>query len=103
VSQNHFTLAFPSISTIHYSRFAVLSEKTLLFLGDFAGEFAVACARVPTTKNIKHLTKKSDMLVPLLGIALVDPGVMNITIGCYQPRSPFLDGSYKVPRLKMVQ
>src|SRR6266481_6562190 len=65
MSQNHFTLAFPlktpadakavaeqlpplmaalfkaedAIGTIHYSRFAVLSEKTLLFLGDFDGEF----------------------------------------------------------------
>jgi hypothetical protein len=64
-NQNHFTLAFPlkspsdakaiaeelpplmqglfnaedMIGTIHYSRFTVLSEKTLLFLGDFDGEF----------------------------------------------------------------
>ena len=64
-SQNHFTLSFPlkspadaeavaeqlpplmpelfkaedSIGTVHYSRFAFLSEKTLLFLGDFDGEF----------------------------------------------------------------
>ena len=63
--QNHFTLSFPlkasadaaalasslpplmpkffeaadRIGTIHYSRFTVLSEKTLLFLGDFDGEF----------------------------------------------------------------
>ena len=27
------------IGTIHYSRFTVLSDKTLLFLGDFDGEF----------------------------------------------------------------
>jgi hypothetical protein len=65
MSQNHFTLSFPlktpadakalaeqlpplmpgifqaqdAIGTIHYSRFAVLSDKTLLFLGDFDGEF----------------------------------------------------------------
>jgi len=65
VSQNHFTLSFPlkspanaeavaeqlpplmpglfkaedAIGTIHYSRFTVLSERTLLFLGDFDGEF----------------------------------------------------------------
>jgi hypothetical protein len=65
VSQSHFTLAFPlksadaskalpailgplmpamfaandEIGTIHYSRFTVLSEKTLLFLGDFDGDF----------------------------------------------------------------
>jgi hypothetical protein len=65
MSQNHFTLSFPlkspanaqavaeqlpplmpglfkaedAIGTIHYSRFTVLSERTLLFLGDFDGEF----------------------------------------------------------------
>ena len=65
MSQSHFTISFPlkspsdakaitdnlsalmpemfaandSIGTIHYSRFTVLSEKTLLFLGDFDGEF----------------------------------------------------------------
>jgi hypothetical protein len=64
--QGHFTLAFPlktaddakavaeqlpplmpvffqaedAIGTIHYSRFAVLSDKTLLFLGDFDGDFS---------------------------------------------------------------
>jgi len=66
MSQNHFTLSFPlkspadakavaeelpplmpglfqaedAIGTIHYSRFAVLSDRTLLFLGDFDGEFS---------------------------------------------------------------
>jgi hypothetical protein len=65
MSQNHFTIRFPlkspadeksivqqlsamtpelfrandTIGTVHYSRFTVLSEKTLLFLGDFDGEF----------------------------------------------------------------
>src|SRR5271163_81528 len=65
MSHNHFTISFPlksaadakllpellppkmpmlfrandTIGTIHYSRFTVLSEKTLLFLGDFDGEF----------------------------------------------------------------
>jgi hypothetical protein len=65
MSHNHFTLSFPlkspadakavtedlpplmpglfqaeeTIGTIHYSRFTVLSEKTLLFLGDFDGDF----------------------------------------------------------------
>jgi hypothetical protein len=65
-SHNHFTITFPlkspadakavaerlppmmpglfeasdDIGTIHYSRFTVLSEKTLLFLGDFDGEFS---------------------------------------------------------------
>jgi hypothetical protein len=64
MSQSHFTLSFPlktpadatalatelpplmqalfqaqdSIGTIHYSRFTILSEKTLLFLGEFDGE-----------------------------------------------------------------
>jgi hypothetical protein len=65
MSQSHFTLNFPlktpsdtktltdqlsplmpalfqaaeTIGTIHYSRFTVLSDRTLLFLGDFDGEF----------------------------------------------------------------
>ena len=65
MNQDHFTLSFPlkspsdakllaeqlpplmpelfrandTIGTVHYSRFTVLSEKTLLFLGDFDGEF----------------------------------------------------------------
>jgi hypothetical protein len=70
MSQNHFTLGFPlkapadakalseqlpplmpemfkaqdAIGTVHYSRFTVLSDKTLLFLGDFDGEFAQVMA-----------------------------------------------------------
>lgn len=66
MSQSHFTLAFPlkapsdikaltaeltvelpalykaadAIGTLHYSRITVLSAKTLLFLGDFDGEFS---------------------------------------------------------------
>jgi hypothetical protein len=66
MSQNHFTITFPlktsadakalaeqlpslmpgmfqaqdATGTIHYSRFTVLSEKSLLFLGDFDGEFS---------------------------------------------------------------
>jgi hypothetical protein len=65
MSQSHFTLGLPlkasantrllsdelalmmpalfqaaeTIGTVHYSRFTVLSERTLLFLGDFDGEF----------------------------------------------------------------
>jgi len=72
MSQNHFTLSFPlksptdakalaeqlpplmptvfraadTIGTIHYSRFTVLSEKTLLFLGDFDGEFSELMAEL---------------------------------------------------------
>src|SRR5271168_5012346 len=70
MSQNHFTLSFPlkspaaakllaeqlpplmselsrandAIGTVHYSRFTVLSEKTLLFLGDFDGEYGTLMA-----------------------------------------------------------
>src|SRR5262249_39071760 len=65
MSQSHYTLAFPlkspadakavaqelpplmpdlfraedTIGTVHYSRFTVLSDRTLLFLADFDGEF----------------------------------------------------------------
>src|SRR6476469_507886 len=65
-SQNHFTLSFPlkspaaaqavaqqlpplmpelfkaedDVGTVHYSRFTVLNEETLLFLADFDGEFS---------------------------------------------------------------
>jgi hypothetical protein len=72
MSQNHFTLSFPlkspadakalaqqlpplmpdlfraedTIGKVHYSRFTVLSEKTLLFLGDFDGEFASLMAHL---------------------------------------------------------
>jgi hypothetical protein len=72
MSQNHFTISFPlkspadakalaeqlpplmpavfqaadTIGTIHYSRFTVLSEKTLLFLGDFDGEFSELMAEL---------------------------------------------------------
>ena len=70
MSHNHFTLGFPlkspadakavaeqlpplmpglfqaqdNIGTVHYSRFAVLSDKTLLFLADFDGELAALMA-----------------------------------------------------------
>jgi hypothetical protein len=72
MSHNHFTLGFAlksptdakavaeqlpplmpalfqaedAIGTIHYSRFTVLSEKTLLFLGDFDGEFTQLMAEL---------------------------------------------------------
>src|ERR1700690_3121895 len=75
MSQNHFTLSFPlkspadakalaeqlpplmpemfkaedTIGTIHYSRFTVLSDKTLLFLGDFDGDFADLMADLAKT------------------------------------------------------
>jgi hypothetical protein len=66
MSQSHFTIKFPlapntdtklladklnaqatvlfhaadELGTVHYSRFTMLSEKTLLFLGDYDGDFA---------------------------------------------------------------
>jgi hypothetical protein len=72
MSQNHFTLSFPlktpanakalaeqlpplmpslfqaedAIGTIYSSRFTVLNEKTLLFLGDFDGEFGPLMANL---------------------------------------------------------
>jgi hypothetical protein len=72
MSQNHFTVSFPlksptdakalaeqlpplmpelfraadAVGTIHYSRFTVLSERTLLFLGDFDGEFGQLMAEL---------------------------------------------------------
>ncbi len=70
MSQSHFTLSFPlkspedakalaealpplmpglfnaedTVGTIHYSRFTLLSDKTLLFLGDFDGELGTVMA-----------------------------------------------------------
>jgi hypothetical protein len=72
MSQSHFTLSFPlqtpsdtkaltdqlspmmpalfeaedAIGTVHYSRFTVLSERTLLFLADFDGEFTQLMAEL---------------------------------------------------------
>src|ERR1022692_209699 len=94
MSQNHFTLGFPlkspvdakllaerlpqmmpelfrandTIGTLHYSRFTVLSEKTLLFLGDFDGEFGqlmVDLAKLagPVFDAIfRHVDRKSTRL-----------------------------------------
>jgi len=75
MGQNHFTVSFPlkspadakavaeelsarmpelfrandTIGTVHYSRFTVLSEKTLLFLGDFDGDFDRLMAELART------------------------------------------------------
>jgi hypothetical protein len=75
MSQNHFTLSFPlkspsdakllaeqlppmmpelfrandTIGTVHYSRFTVLGEKTLLFLGAFDGELVSSWPISPST------------------------------------------------------
>ncbi len=85
MSQNHFTIRFPlkspadtkalaeqvpslmpglfqvaeMISTIHYSRFTILSEKTLLFLGDFDGEFSQLVAEFA-----KHAGPVFDAIFP---------------------------------------
>jgi len=85
MSQSHFTLSFPlkspadakalaellpplmpqlfqaadTIGTIHYSRFTVLSDKTLLFLGDFDGEFTPVMADLA-----KHAGPVFDAIFP---------------------------------------
>ena len=85
MSQSHFTLNFPlkspadakalaeqlpplmpglfqaadTIGTIHYSRFTILSEKTLLFLGDFDGEFSQLVAEFA-----KHAGPVFDAIFP---------------------------------------
>jgi hypothetical protein len=38
-SMDELFKAFETLGTVHYARFTVLSEKTLLFLGDFDGDF----------------------------------------------------------------
>jgi hypothetical protein len=90
MSQNHFTVGFPmkapadakelseqlpplmpamfkaedSLGTIHYSRFTVLSDKTLLFLGDFDGEF---------TQLMADLAKASGPVFEQIFQHVVDP------------------------------
>jgi hypothetical protein len=90
MGQNHFTLRFPlkspsdatvlaeqlpplmpglfqvqdAIGTIHYSRFTVLSEKTLLFLGDFDGEFG---------ELMTEFAKHSGPLFDAIFQCVVDP------------------------------
>jgi hypothetical protein len=98
-SQNHFTLSFPlkspsdakavaeelppkmpglfqvedAIGTIHYSRFTVLSDKTLLFLGDFDGEFSQLMA---------DLAKHAGPVFDAIFQHVIDP-----------PRSPVADNA----------
>ena len=90
MSQNHFTLRFPLktpadakaladqlpplmsgfsqvqdvIGTVHYSRFTVLSDKTLLFLGDFDGEFS---------ELMGELAKKAGPVFDAIFAHVVDP------------------------------
>jgi len=75
MSQSHFTLSFPlkspadakavaqelpplmpdlfraedAIGTVHYSRFTVLSDRTLLFLADFDGDFGPLMLELATS------------------------------------------------------
>ena len=77
MSQSHFTLRFPlkaqagtqaltdeltslmpvlfqaaeTIGTVHYARFTVLSERTLLFLGDFDGEFTLLMSALANLRD----------------------------------------------------
>ena len=100
MSQNHFTLGFPlkspsegkllaeqlppmmpdlfqatdKIGRVHYSRFTVLSEKTLLFLGDFDGEFDHLMADLAKLADVKYEGRKA--IVCLVGESLRDtPGI----------------------------
>ena len=52
--------AADSIGTIHYSRFTVLSEKTLLFLGDFDGEFGATYDRTRQARPDRCSTRSSS-------------------------------------------
>jgi hypothetical protein len=53
-----------SLGTIHYSRFTVLSDKTLLFLGDFDGEF---------TQLMADLAKRAGPVFDAIFQHVVDP------------------------------
>ncbi len=85
MSQNHFTLSFPlksladakalaeqlpplmpglfqvldTIGTIYSSRFTILEERTLLFVGDFDGEFGPLI-----TELAKHAGPVFDVILP---------------------------------------
>jgi len=104
MSQNHFTLSFPlkspanakalseqlpplmpamfkaedTIGTIHYSRFTLLSDKTLLFIGDFDGEFAQLIVDLASTAGpvfdaiFQHVVDPSPSPVSSNSEAFVD-------------------------------
>src|SRR5271169_4588908 len=104
MSQSHFTLSFPlkspadakaleeqlpplmpgifqaqdAIGTIHYSRFTVLSEKTLLFLGDFDGEYGTLMADLAKSSGplfdtiFAHVTNPPPSPVANNGAAFVE-------------------------------
>jgi hypothetical protein len=97
MSHNHFTLHFPlkspadaaalpglleplmpeffeaqnRIGRIHYSRFTVLSEKTLLFLGDFDGEFA---------ELMTDLTQEAGQVFDLIFQHVNDPPLTPVAV-----------------------
>jgi hypothetical protein len=123
MNQSHFTLRFPlkspadakeiseqlpalmpdffkaedSQGTIHYSRFTLLSDKTLLFLGDFDGEFGALMSDLarsagpvfdaifqhvdsppimPVASNVEAFTEwTADNLVGALNLYTAYPGV----------------------------
>jgi hypothetical protein len=90
MSQSHFTLGFPlrtpsdtkaltdqlsplmpalfeaedAIGMIHYSRFTVLSERTLLFLADFDGEFGLL---------MRDLARRAGPVFDVIGRHTSDP------------------------------
>jgi hypothetical protein len=90
MSQSHFTVSFPmkspedakaltdqlpplmpelfraadTIGTIHYSRFTMLSDKTLLFLGDFDGELGTL---------MHDLSKHAGPVFDAIFLHVVDP------------------------------
>jgi hypothetical protein len=61
---SEFFKAADAIGTIHYSRFTVLSDKTLLFLGDFDGEFG---------ELMTGLAKKAGPVFDAIFKHVVDP------------------------------
>jgi len=95
MTQSHFTLGFPlkassdtkaltdqlspmmpaifaaadAIGTIHYLRFTVLSEKTLLFLGDFDGEF---------TELMGELARRAGQVFDTVLQHVADPPLMPV-------------------------
>ena len=53
-----------AVGTVHYSRFTILSDKTLLFLGDFDGEFRSLMA---------ELAKRPEPVFDAIFAHVVDP------------------------------
>ena len=96
MSQSHFTLSFPlqtpsntkaltdqlspmmpalfeaedAIGTVHYSRFTVLSERTLLFLADFDGDF---------TQLMAELARLAGPVFDTIFRHVADPPPMSVT------------------------